>query len=250
MRRMTAVRWCFVLAVSAPGTAAACGGPFFSAAESPDAAMENAGGAGGAAGAGGVSGEADADASDAPADVPIDRRDGAGGDASEAGPDADASDTAADGSDAGTHMGCADGTVEQEYSAKMHGCDGEKTQCDAESLCASGWHLCTMSEYVSRGGATTPASVRRWIASCIRTGCGAPTYPTDEICGGVCENAMGSMPDMVWDCSGSLADTESNCAVGLVSHGGTLRLGSQASACVYARQLGTNGAVGAVCCRQ
>ncbi|MBI4018649.1 MAG: hypothetical protein HY364_00160 [Candidatus Aenigmarchaeota archaeon] len=59
---------------------------------------------------------------------------------------------------------CASGTDRQRYNDGMSGCEksgsGGITQDQAASLCASGTHLCTLDEYLSNGGRTTPPDLR------------------------------------------------------------------------------------------
>ncbi len=66
-----------------------------------------------------------------------------------------------DDDDAVSTGGCADGSDEQTYSSTMVGCNGSSAtiaQADAAALCASGWHLCSLSEYIDRGGPGTSST--------------------------------------------------------------------------------------------
>jgi hypothetical protein len=79
------------------------------------------------------------------------------------------------------------GTPDIVYSANMVVCAEAgvaRTQCQAEELCntAGGWHLCTATEYLARGG-KLGKSLKKvgWIASCIRSD-GVPNAPTDKVC--------------------------------------------------------------------
>ncbi len=64
---------------------------------------------------------------------------------------------------------CADNTIEKDFSATMKGCDSlgqiEETS-NFSALCATGYHVCSVSEYVSRGGnaATNPNDKARFLS--------------------------------------------------------------------------------------
>lgn len=64
---------------------------------------------------------------------------------------------------------CADGTSEQVYSSSMVGCNGTATTpTEAQLLCGSTSHLCTLDEYLARGGSTTPVlggPIFRWLGT-------------------------------------------------------------------------------------
>lgn len=76
---------------------------------------------------------------------------------------------------------CADGTEDQTYSATMVGCNGSGSGqsvlfSQAASLCAQGWHVCSLDEYLLRGGRTIASNNRdRWLDS--RAGASAISCP-------------------------------------------------------------------------
>ena len=79
-------------------------------------------------------------------------------------------------------------------------------QCEASQLCNrdQGWHLCSASEFLTHGGATTasPALSDAWIASCVRTD-RTVHAPTDQVCLS-CAAANVSYAETAWTCSGPL----------------------------------------------
>ncbi len=149
--------------------------------------------------------------------------------------------------------GCADETAEQIYRADMVGCNGGEVQCDAVRLCGRGWHLCTMSEYATRGGETVRPLSARWIASCIRDNRGMPYCATNSVCPN-CTSMGATRANSDWSCMGTRVDDTGSGNAGVlaspsVNTDAPHRLGCPASPCVW----GVNGAVwsmnGAICCR-
>ncbi|MCP3062239.1 hypothetical protein LXT21_25960 [Myxococcus sp. K38C18041901] len=53
--------------------------------------------------------------------------------------------------------GCADGTVEQVFSANLVGCAGRVTWNNRGSLCAAGWSVSNAATWATRPGATAPS---------------------------------------------------------------------------------------------
>lgn len=158
------------------------------------------------------------------------------------------------GSDAGTDagpspIGCGDGTVDQAYpSADMVGCNGSATQCAADTLCGSGWHLCTYSEYEARGGATVVTTAFRWIASCVRRAdCTVEATPTDGICGS-CSRTGGTATTLGTSCPAGSTLTDTDCPLGAVAGMSSWRLLGE-STCTRSTVSATNGLYGATCCR-
>lgn len=149
-------------------------------------------------------------------------------------------------------IGCADGTVEQPYtSSDIVGCDGALDQCTAETLCGSGWHLCTYGEYTGRGGDTVVPTTIRWIASCARLPetCTVPARPTDAICAAGCSRAGSTIATIGRVCGGALI-SEGDCPLGVAAYTtpicvtfGTETVG------VFARPDWTTRTYGATCCR-
>jgi hypothetical protein len=77
-----------------------------------------------------------------------------------------------------------------------------ETQCDAASACAPGWHFCTGTEYLDRGGRTVPKAdtiIYAWIAACVRDATGTEYH--DGPCS-VCETDVGASPGMIYGCNG------------------------------------------------
>ncbi len=155
------------------------------------------------------------------------------------------------GTDAGpSPIGCASGTVNQAYPGDMVGCDGALDQCTAETLCGSGWHLCTYSEYAARGGDAVTATTLRWIASCVRaTDCSLAGSPTNATCGS-CTRTGGSPVTVGRTCAGGSDLSDTDCPLGVTA--GTASMGYRLlseSLCTRTSISSTRGAFGATCCR-
>ncbi|GEM_PF-3454547 len=78
---------------------------------------------------------------------------------------------------------CIDGTTDQTYAgSSMVGCNGTVTFGQASGLCATDSHLCSIDEYLAKGGKTTPTnnSGNRWLESRSTTTPTLPTCDTDQ----------------------------------------------------------------------
>lgn len=203
-------------------------------------------------------GDADIGMADAAPDAAL-RRDG-GPDASADGglrdamadagePDAGDPDA---GGDAGPPEGCADGTIDQTYAASsdMVGCDGAATQCEAEALCAPGWHLCSPAAYRVRGGSDTPATAGRWLAGCLRSACGSePIGPGTAICTS-CAAGIGTALELSFTCDAAeRARPEVACNVGAAASADPWHLVSRSLECLMASAEPAQTLLGATCCR-
>jgi hypothetical protein len=102
---------------------------------------------------------------------------------------------------------------------------GAVNQCTAASLCGAGWHLCTASEYLARGGTSTPGIWGARLASCVREN-NAVFAPTDKLCA-ICDSIDGNVPSVAvaWACSGGTPFAVPHLYVGAVTHTGCYRLG-------------------------
>lgn len=74
---------------------------------------------------------------------------------------------------------CADGTNDQVYSTSMVGCNGTVPYSSASTLCGNGLHICSVQEYINRGGNTTASNWIRWLSTSVET---ADTC-TSNLCG-------------------------------------------------------------------
>lgn len=126
-----------------------------------------------------------------------------GGSAGSGGTGGNAGTAGTGGSAAASGNGCADALPKQTYGGDMVGCNGNTNQCNAETLCASGWHLCTLAEYVARGGKDVPATGRWWLKACVRTNDADVLFcPKDEWCNN-CSSSGAPAPLVAsQDCSG------------------------------------------------
>ncbi len=78
---------------------------------------------------------------------------------------------------------------------------GGKTQCEAGDACGAGWHFCSGSEYLSRGGRTVPMDssiIYAWIGACVRD---KTNQLTDAPCS-KCDTEVGLPPGMIYYCDG------------------------------------------------
>lgn len=73
---------------------------------------------------------------------------------------------------------CQDGSDDQtNYNGSMTGCNTGGDSSDANAgtfshaadLCASGSHVCSINEYLTRGGKTTVATGNRWLSTMVNT---------------------------------------------------------------------------------
>jgi hypothetical protein len=148
-------------------------------------------------------------------------------------------------------IACASGTNDQVYSPSMVGCDGARTQCDAQQLCGPGWHLCTYPEYLSQGGVITVPTKPRWIAACVvEYGALAPMCPSVAVCE-QCSSTNKTPETLTWDCSGAERDQVGGEALGLTSATDSIprRPGCAEAECSYVRvEPGYLAEFGAMCC--
>ncbi len=171
----------------------------------------------------------------------------------EAGVDAGPTDAniAPDASDGGPPEGCADDSVEQAYpSGDMVGCDGAATQCEAETLCAPGWHLCTFLEHATHGGDATPATAMRWLAACVRLdNCSATGGVSGALCGD-CSVEIGPNRSFGGACAGGRRIETDACPAGVAAATDPVpTLFDSTPTCTHADVAGTDRLLGATCCR-
>ncbi len=81
-----------------------------------------------------------------------------------------------------------------------------RSQCEVIDECDPGWHACTATDYVARGGRDIPpafssATDRAWLAACVRDFDG--TKLKNEACSG-CGQDPGFAPSIQWWCDGSV----------------------------------------------
>lgn len=134
---------------------------------------------------------------------------------------------------------------------------GPVNQCDAEALCnvAGGWHLCTASEYLARGGQTSGSgSTYGWLASCVRSNGAAAKAPSDSACA-VCdsEGSVSNSAEVGWECTtGAVQYNMPHYNIGVRTNYGCKRVGKNETATegYWAPLVSGSGAVAtaAVCC--
>jgi len=140
------------------------------------------------------------------------------------------------------------------WDSTMVVCKGSVAdQCAAETLCNTGWHLCTASEYRAQGGRAegTSSSLLYWIGGCIRSG-GQPYAPRDGLCSSTCISKPAPATYLGFFCSdGKGTWLWGVGVVGLTTTSTCLRAGvNDVNAEAYWRPSDvTRDGDGAVCCR-
>ncbi len=130
--------------------------------------------------------------------------------APDAGPDSGGpgvADAASAGDGSASTGGCTAGMTEAKYTGwnKMVECSTKTgtalTQCASTKRCATGWHLCTATEYLARGGKVSGGKGFAGMAGCVRNGLPFTTWPLDGVCGS-CAGTHGSNVVSSWYCAG------------------------------------------------
>lgn len=121
------------------------------------------------------------------------------------------------------------GTTSVPYQHDMWRCQGTSLfdQCAAHSYCneAAGWHLCTASEYLARGGKAKPGGgPLAWIAGCVRDSAGV-VAPRDGLCDASCKQTLAGTPTYRWDCTGGNPIPTSTVNLGIGTASACFRLG-------------------------
>jgi hypothetical protein len=119
------------------------------------------------------------------------------------------------GVDSSTQTACTSGASEHQVwpSKLMKVCVTTLptvSQCTAEAVCnaGSGWHLCTATEYMARGGKTLGYPTPAWIKGCVRSA-NNPNAPTDQRCP-ACTMKTAPTKPIAWDCTTSLSNHSSD----------------------------------------
>ena len=107
------------------------------------------------------------------------------------------------------------------------------SHCKAAAFCnaAEGWHVCTASEFLARGGATLPPlGNAAWIAACVRDKGTIHSASTAPAKCSVCDNTPAGTVPMIWDCNGTYQNQVVAYAnVAVHSYGMCTRLGTNVS---------------------
>jgi hypothetical protein len=104
-----------------------------------------------------------------------------------------------------------------------------RTQCESVEECDPGWHACTATEYVARGGRDVApnfsATNRAWLAACARDL--GDVGLTNEPCGS-CDLIVDFEPVVQWWCDGSVvyAGGMSGDTLGVRTNAECMRVGS------------------------
>ena len=152
---------------------------------------------------------------------------------------------------------CSSVAVERPATAvwtNMIPCESKNTtaQQGAAAACNSGWHLCTTTEYLSRGGKVKMLTSQYpiyWIAGCVEPG----KAPTEAVCPSFPAGCSGGC-EVGWGCSGPPGISRSTHAVyPLSAHVSCYRVGVNSSTYgAFWFTLTPGGSpptTGAVCCR-
>ncbi len=108
-----------------------------------------------------------------------------------------------------------------------------RSQCEVMSECEPGWHACTATDYVARGGRDIPPSFSSntdtaWLAACVRDAKG--TKLRNEPCA-VCGQDVGFPPSIQWWCDGSVvyAGGMEGDTLGITASPECMRVGTNAA---------------------
>jgi hypothetical protein len=146
---------------------------------------------------------------------------------------------------------CAASSIVQVYpTMTMAICQGggPKPPCSAGAICGTNWHICTASEYLSRGGATVGSTTAAWLASCTRDGA-APTAPSDQPCTTCNDSGTGTLADVAWTCSGLLQNSVDYLYLAVKTSNACRRLGQPtAPSAMWSFDLATASSDAVVCC--
>jgi hypothetical protein len=146
---------------------------------------------------------------------------------------------------------CTAGTPPFTFQANMVICKGAValTQCQAASACNTGWHLCTASEYVARGGRTKQPPTGGWIAGVIRSG-GKAHAPTDGVLAACGISSLATWADIAWTCSPQFLWQANDPDIAVVTNAACRRLGADdpANAAYWIFEMGFQTTSWAVCC--
>lgn len=107
-----------------------------------------------------------------------------------------------------------------------------RSQCEVMDECEPGWHACTASDYVARGGrdiapSFSSATDRAWLAACVRDVSGLQLR--NQPCS-VCGQDVGFPPSIQWWCDGSVVyeGGMEGDTLGVVAAPECMRVGSNA----------------------
>jgi hypothetical protein len=121
------------------------------------------------------------------------------------------------------------------YTGTMASCDYVDSgividQCGAGDWCNVnfGWHLCSPSEFLDRGGRTIATSKDAWLAGCIRDG-SVVTKPEDRICS-KCSSSEGAALTYSWACDDSMSYSTVRRYVGVIAADTCRRIGANEAA--------------------
>ncbi len=108
-----------------------------------------------------------------------------------------------------------------------------RTQCESVEECEAGWHACTATDYVARGGRDVPPNFsttnRAWLAACARDL--GDVGLKNEPCGS-CDLIVDFEPVVQWWCDGSVvyAGGMSGDTLGVHTNAECMRVGSNDAA--------------------
>lgn len=161
------------------------------------------------------------------------------------------------GGDATVAEGCAapaQGTMAGPDVVACLGPADSVNQCQAAAYCATGWALCTASQYQLRYGVAVepPIAVTEglWLAGCVRDGA-VPTAPVDGLCSS-CGADQGSNQVVGWSCVNNVSTNTDSLHVGLrtasaCTHAGTTDMTTQGFWAAWPAHALRSGAL---CCRK
>lgn len=135
----------------------------------------------------------------------------------------------------------------------MATCPSGGTQCEAHTACATGWHLCTGTEYLARGGKTVPPNssiIRAWIGACGLDVTG--TKLKDGVCSTCATTTINAPWAMLYECDtgNQIGPGMADNALGAVTSNICMRLiqNTPANGGYWSLYWASSGAGGSLCC--
>lgn len=129
---------------------------------------------------------------------------------------------------------CVNSTYGRSYASNMVVCHSSTSfnQCEAEQRCnqAAGWHMCTASEFLARGGKdanNAPGSGNSaWLKARIRNGpSDQPGTPEDQICSKCVKEYSSASYKVIWSCDQSTSYNATALYIGIGSDYRCFRIG-------------------------
>lgn len=124
------------------------------------------------------------------------------------------------------------------------------TQCQAATVCnvAGGWDLCTATQYLKRGGATSSKNYVLWLKACVRETT-LLTSPQNNPCG-KCSSEPTVIVAATWLCTGAASLQSGKRYLGVVTNKACRRVGQNlpTNGAMWTIKESSTSLLGALCC--